>query len=68
VNGERNSATIMFLAMSRPKRAEPMIQPTSAIPTRSMPVQKSQMVRPASHHAINSAVRKVPRPERKGRV
>src|SRR5439155_5372696 len=35
---------------------------------RAMPLQYSQMRRPASHHAIKSDVTKLPRPERNGRV
>jgi hypothetical protein len=58
----------MFFSIRRPKRTEPIIQPMSAMPTRSIPVQKSQMQRPASHHAISSEVRKVPRPDLKGSV
>src|SRR3954467_2489461 len=54
--------------MSRPNRTEPITQPMRATPTRSIPLQKSQMQRPASHQVMSSAERKCPRPERNGSV
>src|SRR5689334_3909205 len=58
----------MFFSINRPKRMEPIIHPTSATPTRSMPAQNSQMQRPASHQVMSRADRKCPRPERNGSV
>src|SRR3954471_15114202 len=58
----------MFLTIRNANRIEPIIQPTSATPTRSIPVQNNQMQRPASHHAMSIDVMKAPRPERKGSV
>src|ERR1041384_922299 len=46
----------------------PQIHPTNTTPKRTMPAQKNQMVRPASHHDSSSAVRNPPRPERNGSV
>src|SRR5688572_8951339 len=68
VSGERNSATTQLFTNSRAKRSDPRTHPTSATPTRTMPAQKSQMTRSASHHESSIAVMNAPRPERKGNV
>src|SRR5512134_410346 len=43
-------------------------QPMSTTMTRTVPAQKNQTERPASHQLMRSAVRKPPRPDRNGMV
>ncbi len=56
----KNSSTV--------RRNRPQAQPSITQKNRTIPTQKSQMLRPASHQTPTRLTRKSPRPERKGTV